>query len=174
MQINWLVSISWGTLVVNGLKLENNQYSYTNKIKLKYSTKYLNGSIQRSSFTSIQNKPWKVFPEWTRFLIGIFIEIGQNRNPLTSILTEHLRNIIKSKSNDQSKTKNTKGILKRPPKPIFGSKPRKNLKRKILKLFLHSGLNWSQLFLHRVLNWSSSCVKISRNFYLLLNRTFTK
>ena len=44
----------------------------------------------------------------TDFLIDIFTENGHNRNTLTNIATEYLRNINKSKSNDQNNTKNTK------------------------------------------------------------------
>ena len=42
------------------------------------------------------------------FLIDIFTENGHNRNTLTNIATEYLRNINKPKSNDQKNTKNTK------------------------------------------------------------------
>ena len=42
------------------------------------------------------------------FLIGIFTENGHNRNTMTNIATEYLRNINEPKSNDQNNTKNTK------------------------------------------------------------------
>ena len=58
------------------------------------------------------------------FLIDIFTENGHNRNTLTNIATEYLRNINKPKSNDQNNTKNTKNI-KLPWVPIFGPKLRK-------------------------------------------------
>ena len=58
------------------------------------------------------------------FSIDIFTENGHNRNTLTNIATEYLRNINKPKSNDQNNTKNTKNI-KLPWVPIFGPKLRK-------------------------------------------------
>ena len=54
------------------------------------------------------------------FLIDIFTENGHNRNTLTNITTEYLRNINKQKSNDQNNSKNTKNIIKLPWVPIPG------------------------------------------------------
>ena len=59
------------------------------------------------------------------FLIDIFTENGHNRNTLTNIAREYLRNINKPKSNDQNNTKNTKNIIKLPWMPIHGPKIRK-------------------------------------------------
>ena len=58
------------------------------------------------------------------FLIAIFTENGHNRNTLTNIATEYLRNINKPKSNDQNNSKNTKNIIKLPWVPILGPKLR--------------------------------------------------
>ena len=48
------------------------------------------------------------------FLIDIFTENGHNRNTLTNIATEYLRNTNKPKRNDQNNTMNTKNITKLP------------------------------------------------------------
>ena len=74
------------------------------------------------------------------FLIDIFTENGHNRNTLTNIATEYLRNINKPKSNDQNNTKNTKNIIKLPWVPIRGPKFEKSLKRKTVKLYSHQEL----------------------------------
>ena len=74
------------------------------------------------------------------FLIDIFTENGHNRNTLTNIATEYLRNINKPKSNDQNNNKNTKNIIKLPWVPILGPKLRKELKKDI-KTVLISGAN---------------------------------
>ena len=54
------------------------------------------------------------------FLIDIFTGNEHNRNTLTNIATEYLRNINKPKSNHQSNTKNTKNIIKLPWVSILG------------------------------------------------------
>ena len=59
------------------------------------------------------------------FLTDIFTDNKHNRNTLTNIATEDLRNINKPKSNDQNNTKNTKNIIKLPWVPILGPKLRK-------------------------------------------------
>ena len=69
------------------------------------------------------------------FLIGIFTENGHNRNTLTNIATEYLRDINKPISNDQNNTKNTKNIIKLPRVPTLGPKLRNTL-----KLYLHREL----------------------------------
>ena len=76
------------------------------------------------------------------FLIDIFTENGHNRNTLTNIATEYLRNINKPKSNDQNNTKNTKNIIKLPWVPILFLvlSFEKNLKRKTLKLYSYQEL----------------------------------
>ena len=74
------------------------------------------------------------------FLIDIFTKNGHNRNPLTNIATEYLRNINKPKSNDQNNTKNTKNI-KLPWVPILGPKLRKEFKKKKIKTVFTSGAN---------------------------------
>ena len=53
---------------------------------------------------------------------AVFTENGHNRNTLTYIAAEYLRNINKSKSNDQNNPKNTKNIKKLPWVPILGPK----------------------------------------------------
>ena len=58
------------------------------------------------------------------FLTDIFTKNGHNRNTLTNIATEYLRNINKPKSNDQNNTKNAKNI-KLPWVPILGPKRQK-------------------------------------------------
>ena len=75
------------------------------------------------------------------FLIDIFIENGHNRNTLTNIATEYIRNINKPKSNSQNSTKNTKNIIKLPWLPILGPKLRKEFKRKDIKTVFTSGAN---------------------------------
>ena len=71
----------------------------------------------------------------------IFTENEFNRNTLTNIATEYLRNINKAKSNDQNNTKNTKNIIKLPWVPILGPKVQKEFKKKDLKTILTSGAN---------------------------------
>ena len=75
------------------------------------------------------------------FLIDIFTENGHNRNTLTNIATEYLRNINKPKSNDQKNTKNTKNIIKLPWVSILGPKLRKEFKKKDIKTVFTSGAN---------------------------------
>ena len=75
------------------------------------------------------------------FLINIFTENGHNRNTLTNIATEYLRNINKPKSNDQNNNKNTKNIIKLPWVPILGPKLRKEFKKKKIKTVFTSGAN---------------------------------
>ena len=75
------------------------------------------------------------------FLIDIFTENGHNRNTLTNIATEYLRNINKPKSNDQNNNKNTKNIIKLPWVPILGPKLRKEFKKKKIKTVFTSGAN---------------------------------
>ena len=75
------------------------------------------------------------------FLIDIFTENGHNRNTLTNIATEYLRNINKPKSNDQNNNKNTKNIIKLPWVPILGPKLRKEFKKKKIKTVFTSGVN---------------------------------
>ena len=65
--------------------------------------------------------------------MDIFTENGHNRNTLTNITTEYLRNINKPKSNDQNNNKNTKNIVKLPWVPILGRKLRKEFKKKKIK-----------------------------------------
>ena len=72
------------------------------------------------------------------FLIDIFTENGHNRNTLTNIATEYLRNINKPKSNDQNNNKNT---IKLPWVPILGPKLRKEFKKKKIKTVFTSGVN---------------------------------
>ena len=72
------------------------------------------------------------------FLIDIFTENGHNRNTLTNIATEYLRNINKPKSNDQNNNKNT---IKLPWVPILGPKLRKEFKKKKIKTVFTSGAN---------------------------------
>ena len=74
-------------------------------------------------------------------LIDIFKENGHNRNALTNIATEYLRNINKPKSNGQNNTENTKNIIKLTWVPILGPKLRKKLKRKDIKTVFTSGAN---------------------------------
>ena len=74
------------------------------------------------------------------FLIGIFTENRHNKNTLSNIATEYLRNINKPKSNDQNNTKNTKNIIKSPWVSILGPKLLKELKKKTLKLYSHQEL----------------------------------
>ena len=76
----------------------------------------------------------------TNFLIDTFTENGHNRNTLTNIATEYLRNINKPKSNDQNNSKNTKNI-KLPWVPILGPKLRKEFKKKKIKTVFTSGVN---------------------------------
>ena len=71
-------------------------------------------------------------------LIDIFTENGHNRNTLTNIATEYLRNINKPKSNDQNNNKNT---IKLPWVQILGPKLRKQFKKKKIKSALTSGAN---------------------------------
>ena len=71
----------------------------------------------------------------------IFTESEYNRNTLTNIATEYLRNINKPKSNDQNNTKNTKNIIKLPWVSILGPKLQKKLKKKDLKAIFTSGAN---------------------------------
>ena len=94
-------------------------------------------------------------------LIDIFTENGHNKNTLTNIATEYLRNINKPKSKDENKTKYIKNIINLPWVPILGPKLRKNLKRKTLKQYSHQELICSP-----------SSVKISRNLYLIFTRAF--
>ena len=75
------------------------------------------------------------------FLIDIFTENGHNRNTLTNIATEYLRNINKPKSSDQNNSKNTKNIIKLPWVPILGPKLRKEFKKKKVKTVFTSGVN---------------------------------
>ena len=84
------------------------------------------------SFLSIAYKTCteKYFQSEIDFLIDIFTENGHNRNTLTNIATEYLRNTNKPKSNDQNNTKNTKNIIKLPWAPIIGPKLRKEFKKK--------------------------------------------
>ena len=77
----------------------------------------------------------------TDFLIDIFTENGRNRNTLTNIATEYLRNINKPKSNYQNNTKNTKNIIKLPWVPILGPKLRKEFKKKDIKTVFTLGAN---------------------------------
>ena len=65
----------------------------------------------------------------TNFLIDTFTENGHNRNTLTNIATEYLRNINKPKSNYQNNSKNTKNI-KLPWVPILDPKLWKEFKKK--------------------------------------------
>ena len=73
-------------------------------------------------------------------LIDIFTENGHNKNTLTNIATEYLRNINKPKSKDENNTKYIKNIINLPWVPILGPKLRKNLKRQTLKLYSHQEL----------------------------------
>ena len=75
------------------------------------------------------------------FLIEIFKENGHNRNILTNIATEYLRNINKPRNNNQNNTKNTKNIIKLPWVPILGPKLRKEFKKKDIKTVFTSGAN---------------------------------
>ena len=75
------------------------------------------------------------------FVIDIFTENGHNRNTLTNIATEYLRNINKPNSNDQNITKNTKDIIKSLWVPILGPKLRKEFKKKDIKTVFTSGAN---------------------------------
>ena len=75
------------------------------------------------------------------FLIDIFTENGHNRNPLTNIATEYLRNINKPKSNDQNNTKNTKNIIELTRVPILDPKLPKEFKKKDLKIIFTSEAN---------------------------------
>ena len=112
----------------------------TGKTKLKHSTTYRNGSIQRFSFTSIQTMYWKVSPEWNRFFNWHFTVNGHNGNTLNNIATEYLRSINKPKSNGQNSTKNIKNI-KLQWVPILGLKLRKEFKKKNIKTVFTSGAN---------------------------------
>ena len=51
------------------------------------------------------SRAYKICTEKQDFLIGIFRENGHNRNALTNIAREYLRNINKPKSNDQNNNK---------------------------------------------------------------------
>ena len=73
--------------------------------------------------------------------MDIFTENGHNRNTLTNITTEYLRNINKPKSNDQNNNKNTKNIIKLPWVPILGPKLRKEFKKKKIKTVFTLGAN---------------------------------
>ena len=84
---------------------------------------------------------WKAFQSEIDFLINIFTENGYNRNTLTNIATEYLRNINKPKSNDQNNTKNTKNIIKLSWVPILGPKLWKEFKNKDIKTVFTSGAN---------------------------------
>ena len=71
----------------------------------------------------------------------IFTESEYNRNTLTNIATEYLRNINKPKSNDQNNTKNTKNSIKLPWVSTLGPKLQKKFKKKDLKAIFTSGAN---------------------------------
>ena len=75
------------------------------------------------------------------FLINIFTENGHNRNTLTNIASEYLRNINKQKSNNQNNNKNTKNIITLPWVPILGPKLRKEFKNKKIKTIFTLGAN---------------------------------
>ena len=72
------------------------------------------------------------------FLIDIFTENGHNRNTLTNIATEYLRNINKPKSNDQNNNKNT---ITLPWVLILSPKLRKEFKKKKIKTVFTAGAN---------------------------------
>ena len=55
-------------------------------------------------------------------LIDILTKNGHGRNTVTNIATKYLRNIIKTKRNDQNNTKNTENIIKLPWVPAPGPK----------------------------------------------------
>ena len=92
-------------------------------------------------------------------LTDFFTENGHNRNTLTNIATEYLRNINKPQSNNQNKTKNTKNIIKLPWAPILGPKLRKEFKKKDIKTTFTSGAD-----LKSILCQNKS--KFIPNFYL--------
>ena len=83
----------------------------------------------------------KYFQSEINFLIDIFTENGHNRNTLTNIATEYLRNINKPKSNDQNNTKNTKNIIKLTHLRILDPKLPKKFKKKDLKIVFTSEAN---------------------------------
>ena len=118
---------------------ENINNKCIDKTKLKHSTTYRNGSIQRFSFTNKQNIYWKVSPEWNRFFNWHFQRTDITEQ--TSIATEYLHYINKSKNNHQNNTKNTKNIIKLPWVPIIGLKLRKEFKKKDIKTVFRSGAN---------------------------------
>ena len=75
--------------------------------------------ITRGVFKGFLSRAYKIYTEKylqseIDFFIDIFTENGQNRNTLTNVATEYLRNINKPKSNNQKNTKNTKNIIKLP------------------------------------------------------------
>ena len=114
--------------------------------------------FQKTSITKIQINPnsniqphiamgvFKGFISWAykictekhlqseiNFLIHIFTENGYNRNTLTNIATQYLKNINKPKSNNQNNTKNAKNIIKLPWVPILDLKLRKEFQKKDIK-----------------------------------------
>ena len=102
--------------------------------------------IAMGVFKSFLSRACKIFTEKCLqseidFLVDILRENGHNRNTLTNIATEYLRNINKPKCNDQNNTKNTKTIKKLPWVSILDPKLRKEFKKKDIKTVFTSGAN---------------------------------
>ena len=136
--------------------------------------------IRRTSITNVQTKPnSNIAPNVairllkgflsraykTDFLIDILTENRHNRNTLTNIATEYLRNINKPKSNGQNNTKNTKSIIKLPWVLILAPKLRKDFRKKYIKTVFTSGANLKQSILRQ--NKSKILPSFYAGFYAL-------
>ena len=94
-------------------------------------------------FKGFHSRTYKIC---TDFLINIFTENGHDRNTLTNIATEYLRNINKQQQqkktkNNQNNPKNTKHIRNLPWVPIIGPKLQKEFKKKYIKTVFTLGAN---------------------------------
>ena len=121
---------------------ENKQFSFLDVTMINTGNNSYDFKIFRKiSITNVQIKPKSnIAPHITMGVFNIFTENVHNKNTLTNIATEHLRNINKPKSNDQNNTKNTKNI-KLPRVPILDPKLQKEFKKKGIKTVFTSGAN---------------------------------
>ena len=121
--------------------------------------------LKHSTTKKIPSRAYKICTEKhlqseIDFLIDIFTDNGNNRNTLTNIATEYLRNNNKPKSNAQNNTKNTKSIIKLPWVLILGPKLRKKIKKKGIKTVFTSGANLESILcqislkLYLILTWA--------------------